>query len=47
MVNIKVKVQKPAKAQLETLEIIYVQYDCNPPSIFWNLIRKRSVCQNI
>ena len=32
-VNFKVKVQKPEKAQLGTLENMYVQYDCNRPSI--------------
>ena len=48
-VNIKVKVQKAetTKAQLGTLEIMYVQYDCNPSSSFRDLLRKRSVCQNI
>ena len=46
-VNFKVKVQKHEKAQLGTLEIMYVQYDCNRPSSFIDLLRKRSVCQNV
>ena len=33
-VNFKVKVQKPEKAQLGTLENMYVQYDCHRPSTF-------------
>ena len=32
-VNLKVKVQKPEKAQLGTLENMYVQYDCPWPEI--------------
>ena len=39
--------QKPEKAQLGTLESMYVQYDCNRPSTFRDLLRKRSVCQNV
>ena len=46
-VNFKVTVQKPEKAQLGTLENMYVQYDCNRPSTFQDLLRKRSVCQNV
>ena len=46
-VNIKIKVQQNEKAQLGTLEIMYVQYGCNPPSSFRDLLRKRSKCQNI
>ena len=38
---------KPEKAQLWTFEIMHVQYDCNPRSNFTDLLRKRSVCQNI
>ena len=26
---------------------MYVQYDCNRPSTFQDLLRKRSVCQNV
>ena len=26
---------------------MYVQYDCNRPSTFRDLLRKRSVCQNV
>ena len=44
-VNFTVKVQKPEKAQLGTLEIMYVQYDCNRPSSFQDLLQKRSVLQ--
>ena len=33
-VNFKVEVQKPEKAQLGTLENMYVQYDCNRPGTF-------------
>ena len=39
--------EKPEKAQLGTLENIYVQYDCNRPSTYRYLLRKRSVCQNV
>ena len=46
-VNFKVKVQKPEKAQLETLENMYVQYDCNRPSTCRDLLRKRCVRQNV
>ena len=46
-VNFKVKVQKPETAQLGTLENMYVQYDCNRPSTFRDLLRKRSVCQSV
>ena len=46
-VKFKVKVQKPEKAQLGTLENMYVQYDCNRPSTFRDLLRKRSVRQNV
>ena len=46
-VNFKVKVQIPEKAQLGTLEKMYVQYDCNRPSTFRALLRKRSVRQNV
>ena len=46
-VNFKVKIQKPEKAQLGTLENMYVQYDLNPPSSFRDLLRKRSVRQNV
>ena len=46
-VNFKVKLQKPEKAQLGTLENMYVQYDCNRPSTFWDLLRKRSVRQKV
>ena len=46
-VNFKGKVQKPEKAQLGTLENMYGQYDCNRPSTFRDLLRKRSVCQNL
>ena len=42
-----VKVQKPEKAQLETLENMYVQHDCNRPSTFLDLLRKQSVRQNV
>ena len=45
-----VKVQKPEKAQLGTsdmLENMYVQYACNRPSSFRDLLRKRSVRQNV
>ena len=45
--SFKVKVQKPEKAQLGTLENMYVQYDCNRPSTFRDLRRKLSVCQNV
>ena len=45
--NFKVKVQKPEKAQLGTLENMYVQYDCNWPSTFRDLLQKRSVRQNV
>ena len=41
------KVQKPEKAQLGTLESMYVQYDCNQPSTFRDLLRKRSVRKNV
>ena len=43
------KVQKPEKAQLGTLENMYVQYDCNRPidCTFRDLLRKRSVLQNV
>ena len=40
-------VQKPEKSQLGTLENMYVQYDCNRPSTFRDLLRKRGVCQNV
>ena len=46
-VNFKVKVQKPEKAQLGTLENMYVQYDCHRPSTFRDLLRKRSARQNV
>ena len=38
--------RKPEKAQLGPLEIMYVQYDCQRPSSFRDLLRKRSGCQN-
>ena len=41
------KVQKPERAQLWTLENMYVQYDCNLPSSFRDLLRKRSARQNV
>ena len=41
------KVQKPEKAQLGTLENMYVQYDCHRPSTFRDLLRKRSARQNV
>ena len=43
----QVKVQKPEKAQLGTLENMYVQYDCHRPSTFRDLLRKRSARQNV
>ena len=46
-VNFKVKVQKPEKAQLGTLENMHVQYDCHRPSTFRDLLRKRSARQNV
>ena len=46
-VNFKVKVQKPEKAQLGTLENMYVQYDCHWPSTSRDLLRKRSARQNV
>ena len=46
-VNFKVMVQKPEKAQLGTLENMYVQYDCHRPSTFRDLLRKRSARQNV
>ena len=46
-VAIKVKVQKPEKAQLGTLENMYVPYDCHRPSTFRDLLRKRSARQNV
>ena len=39
--------QKTWKAQLGTLENMYVQYDCNRPSSFWDLLWKRSARQNV
>ena len=45
--QLQVKVQKPEKAQLGTLEIMYVQYDCNQPSSFRYLLWKRSVCLKV
>ena len=39
--------QKPEKAQLGTLENMYVHYDCHRPSTFRDLLRKRSVRQNV
>ena len=45
---VNLKVQKPEKAQLGILEIMYVQYDCNHrPGSFRDLLWKRSVCQNV
>ena len=38
---------KPEKAQLGTLENMYVQYDCHQPSTFRDLLRKRSARQNV
>ena len=35
------------KGTARDFEIMYVQYDCNPPSSFWDLLRKRRECQNI
>ena len=46
-VNFQGKVQKPEKAQLGTLENMYVQYDCHRPSTFRDLLRKRSARQNV
>ena len=46
-VNYKVNGQKPEKAQLRTLENMYVQYDCNRPGSFRDLLQKRSVRQNV
>ena len=46
-VNFKVKVQKPEKAQLGTLENMYVQYGCHGPSTFRDLLRKQSARQNV
>ena len=46
-VNFKVKVQKPEKAQLGTLENMYVQYDCHRPSTLQDLLLKRSARQNV
>ena len=43
--QLQVKVQKPEKAQLGTLENMYVQYDCNRPSTFRDLLRILSVRQ--
>ena len=40
-------VQKPEKAQLGTLENMHVQYDCHQLSTFRDLLRKRSVRQNV
>ena len=45
-VSFKVKVQKLEKTQLGTLENMYVQYKCNRPSSFRDLLRKQSVRQN-
>ena len=47
VINFKVKVQKPEKAQLGTLENMYVQYDCHRSSTFRDLLRKRSARQNV
>ena len=38
---------KPEKAQQGTLENMYVQYDCHPPSTFRDLLRKRNARQNV
>ena len=38
---------KTEMAQLGTLENMYVQYDCNRPGTFRDLLRKRSVRQNV
>ena len=45
--QLKVKVQKPEKAQLGTLENMYVQYDCHRSSTFRDLLRKQSARQNV
>ena len=42
-----VNFKKPEKAQLGTLENMYVQYDCHRPSTFRDLLRKRNVRQNV
>ena len=42
-----VKVQKPEKAQLGTLENMHVQYDCHRPSTFQDLLQKQSARQNV
>ena len=39
--------QKPEKAQLGTLENMYVQYDCHRRSTFRDLLRKRSARRNV
>ena len=41
------KGQGPEKAQLGTLENMYVQYDCHRPRTFRDLLRKRSARQNV
>ena len=38
---------KPEKAQLGTLENMYVEYDCHRPSTFRDLLWKRSARQNV
>ena len=43
----QLQVQKPEKAQLGTLENMDVQYDCNRPSTFRDLLWKRSGSQNV
>ena len=45
--QLQVKVQKPEKAQLGTLENMYLQNDCNQPSTLRDLLRKRSVPQHV
>ena len=39
--------KKPEKAQLGTLENMYVRDDCHRPSTFRDLLRKRSARQNV
>ena len=44
------KVQKPEKAQLGTLEMMYkmhVQYDHNRHTSFWDLLWKQSVSKRL
>ena len=45
--QLQIKVQKPEKAQLGTLENKDVQDDCEWPSTIRELLRKRSVRQNV